>query len=104
VSLEVARRGLAGLSAAMIIAGRGLAWPCACGRWLPVWLPAISLAVLMFGCSWPEADPVSPADDPIRLSQTRPVAAPHAARLVTARTRSGCREPYAGLELRHSLN
>jgi len=23
----------------MSVAGRGLAWPGACGRWLPVWLP-----------------------------------------------------------------
>ena len=39
MSPEVARRGLACRSAAEIMAGRGLAWPCACGRWLPVWLP-----------------------------------------------------------------
>jgi hypothetical protein len=25
----------------------GLAWPCSCGHWLPVWLPGISLAELM---------------------------------------------------------
>ena len=36
---EVARRGLACRSAAAIMAGRGLAWPFACGRWLPAWLP-----------------------------------------------------------------
>jgi hypothetical protein len=57
MSPEVARRGLACHSAAVIMAGRGLVWPCACGRWLPVWLPAISLAALMFECSRPEADP-----------------------------------------------
>ena len=37
-------------SAEVITAGGGLAWPCICGRWLPVWLPVwlpgISLAVL----------------------------------------------------------
>jgi hypothetical protein len=75
VSPEVARHGLACRSAAVIMAGRGPAWPCACGRWLPVWLPAISLAVLMFECSLTEARPVSPAGDPIRLSQARPAAA-----------------------------
>jgi hypothetical protein len=39
VSPDVARRGLACHSAAAIMAGRGPTWPCACGRWLPVWLP-----------------------------------------------------------------
>ena len=39
MSPDVARRGLARHSAAAIMAGRGPAWPCACGRWLPVWLP-----------------------------------------------------------------
>src|ERR1700685_3561788 len=31
--------GMTCRSAAAIMAGRGLEWPCACGRWLPVWLP-----------------------------------------------------------------
>jgi hypothetical protein len=67
--------------AAVIMARCGLAWPCVCGHWLPVWLPAISLAVLMFECFLPEANSVSPAGDLIRLSQTRPATArPDAAR------------------------
>ena len=48
MSSGVAECGLTRCSAAAIMAGRGLAWPCACGRWLPVWLPEISLAALMF--------------------------------------------------------
>ena len=36
--------------AAAIIAGRSLTQPCACGHWLPVWLPEFSLATLMFEC------------------------------------------------------
>ena len=39
MSPDIARRGLACHSAAAIMAGRGPTWPCACGRWLPVWLP-----------------------------------------------------------------
>ena len=39
MSPDVARRGLACRSAAAIMAGRGLTWPDACSRWLPVWLP-----------------------------------------------------------------
>src|SRR5271155_1749314 len=45
---DVAGRGLTCRSAAVIMAGRGLPQPHACGRWLPVWLPGISLAALMF--------------------------------------------------------
>jgi hypothetical protein len=37
------------------MAERGLAWPGACGRWLPVRLSGISLATLMCECSRPEA-------------------------------------------------
>jgi hypothetical protein len=37
--------------AAVAMAGYGLAWPRACGRWLPVWLPVILLATLMSGRS-----------------------------------------------------
>ena len=85
VSPEVARRGLACRSAAVIIAGCGLAWPCACGRWLPVWLPAISLAVLMFECLYPEAEPRESSRRSIRLSQTRCAAARPMRRLVKAR-------------------
>ena len=44
----VAGCGLTCRSAGVIIAGRGLAWPRACGRWLPVRLPTTSLATLMF--------------------------------------------------------
>ena len=67
-------------SAAVVRAGRVLAFPCARGRWLPVWLPAISLAALMFECLQPQFDlRASPASGPIRLSQTVLVA-----RLATA--------------------
>ena len=52
--LEGAGRGLTWELAAAIMAGRGPARPYACGRWLPVWLPGISLATLTFEC--PEAD------------------------------------------------
>jgi hypothetical protein len=34
--------------AVVAMAGYGLVRPRACGRWLPVWLPEISLAALMF--------------------------------------------------------
>jgi len=37
----VARCGLTCRLTAARMAGRGLAWPRACGRWLPVWLPVI---------------------------------------------------------------
>jgi hypothetical protein len=33
----------------------GLVRPCACGRWLPVWLPGISLATLTLGYLGPNA-------------------------------------------------
>jgi hypothetical protein len=36
---DIARYGLTCHLAAAIMAGCGLMWPCACGRWLPVWLP-----------------------------------------------------------------
>jgi hypothetical protein len=38
-SLDVAGHSLAWHPPAMTVAGRGLAWPDAGGRWLPVWLP-----------------------------------------------------------------
>jgi hypothetical protein len=47
VRLDAAECGLTCRSAAAIMAGRGLARPYVCGRWLPVWLPGISLATLM---------------------------------------------------------
>jgi hypothetical protein len=34
--------------AAMIVADSGSAWPGTCQRWLPTWLPGISLFLLMF--------------------------------------------------------
>ena len=37
-------------SAHVRMAGCGLTSPCACGRWLPVWLPEILLVTLTFGC------------------------------------------------------
>jgi hypothetical protein len=36
-------------SAAPTVAGRGLVSPSISRRWLPVWLPGISLASLTFG-------------------------------------------------------
>jgi hypothetical protein len=48
--LAVAGCGLTCRSAVARMAGCGLAWPRACGRWLPVWLPGIWLATLMFEC------------------------------------------------------
>ena len=48
--LDIAWRGLTCRFVTPATAGRGLAWPQACGRWLPVWLPAISLAMLTLGC------------------------------------------------------
>jgi hypothetical protein len=38
-SLHVAGRGLKGDLSAETMAGRRLAWPDICRRWLPVWLP-----------------------------------------------------------------
>ena len=37
--------------AAQALAACGPASPCACGCWLPTWLPEISLASLTFGRS-----------------------------------------------------
>jgi hypothetical protein len=52
---DVAGHGLTGRSGAARMAGCSLAWPCNCGRWLPVGLPGKSLAALMFECSGPTA-------------------------------------------------
>jgi len=49
---DVAERCLTCRSAETRIAGRGLVWPRASGRWLPTWLPGISLATLMFECRY----------------------------------------------------
>jgi len=49
VSPGGARCGLTRRSAAARMAGRGSVWPYACGRWLSVWLPEISLAELTLG-------------------------------------------------------
>ena len=46
-----ARCGLTWRSAELAVAGNGLMSPRIWGRWLPVRLPAISLATLMFECS-----------------------------------------------------
>lgn len=59
MSPEVARRGLAYRSAAVIMAGRGLPWPCAYGRWLPIWLPRVWLARLMFESQDPMRSPIA---------------------------------------------
>ncbi len=48
-SPDAARCGLTWDPAAARMAGRGLASPGVCGRWLPVWLPGISLARLISG-------------------------------------------------------
>jgi hypothetical protein len=53
--LDSAGCGLACRSAGVIMAGCVLERPCACGRWLPVWLPGISLAAPMFERSGPDA-------------------------------------------------
>jgi hypothetical protein len=45
------------------VAGCGLMRPRICGRWLPVWLPGISLATLIFGCS-NSAQPPPRGSDP----------------------------------------
>ena len=69
---DVARRGLACRFAAMIMAGRGLMWPCACGRWLPVWLPIISLARLIFESRDPMRSPDRESShDLTRISEAR---------------------------------
>ena len=59
-----ARCGLTCRSGAARMAGHGLTWPRACGRWLPGWLPEISLAELMLeaqgaGTGPPDASPAS---------------------------------------------
>jgi hypothetical protein len=72
VSPEVAWRGLTCRSAAVAMAGCGLMWPCACGRWLPVWLPGIWLARLMFESQDPMRSPIaSPAIDLTRAERDR---------------------------------
>ena len=48
-SPDVAGCGLMWRSAAPTVAGRGSASPSICRRWLPVWLPGISLASLTSG-------------------------------------------------------
>jgi len=53
VSPDSAGRGLTCRLAAPAMAGCGLMVPWICGYWLPVWLPGISLATLMFKCSDP---------------------------------------------------
>ena len=45
---DVAGRGLTCRFAEVIMAGCGPMRPCTCGRWLPVWLPGIWSATLMF--------------------------------------------------------
>ena len=47
-SLHVAGCGLTGDLAGETVADCRLMWPDACRRWLPVWLPKISLAPLTF--------------------------------------------------------
>jgi len=51
VSPDGAGHGLTCRLAVLVVAACGLAWPCICGRWLPVRLPAISLSTLTFECS-----------------------------------------------------
>jgi hypothetical protein len=47
--------------AAARMAGRSRTWPRACSRWLPDWLPEISLATLMFERHGPPEAHASPA-------------------------------------------
>ena len=54
-SPDVARCRLTSAPAAAKIAGRGLTSPDVGERWLPVWLPGISLAALMSEGSAPHA-------------------------------------------------
>jgi hypothetical protein len=72
VCLDGAGYGLTCRSAGVIMAGCGLAWSRACGRWLPVRLPAASLATLMFEWSGPVTAtelrvPRAPPAEPSRL-------------------------------------
>jgi len=80
--LDVAQCGLTCRPAAVIMAGRGLMRPCAWGRWLPGWLPGISLATLIFEGRDPMRSPIaSPATDLTRMSEPRLLpATAHAAR------------------------
>jgi len=56
---DVTGRGQTCRFAEVILAGRDPTRPCAGGRWLPVWLPGIWLATLMFGRSRPWIPPSS---------------------------------------------
>jgi hypothetical protein len=64
VSPDVAGRGLMCRFVRVIMAGCGLEWPHACAHWLPVWLPGISLAALMFDCSRHEPISREPSQRP----------------------------------------
>jgi hypothetical protein len=67
-SLDVAQCGLTCRPAAVIMAGRSLMWPCACGRWLPV----ISLARLMFESQDPMRSPDrESSNDLTRINEAR---------------------------------
>ncbi len=61
---DVAGRGLTCRFVRVIMAGCGLEWPHASARWLPVWLPGISLAALMFDCSRHEPISRKPSQRP----------------------------------------
>ena len=52
-------------SAHVRMAGCGLTSPCACGRWLPVWLPEILLVTLTLGC--PGHDAGAARDDELTV-------------------------------------
>src|SRR5438876_1034181 len=75
-SLDVAGYGLMWRSAAPTVAGRGPASPSICRRWLPVWLPGISLASLTFGPDRkqyrPEIGLTTQRDGRIRENARRP--------------------------------
>ena len=70
--LDDATCGLTCRSVITRIARGGLRLPCACGRWLPVWLPGSSLAALMFERSRPE---VACGSSRSSSDSTRPSAA-----------------------------
>jgi hypothetical protein len=89
VSPGGARRGLTCRLAVLALARRGLVRPSACGRWLPVWLPGISLATLT---SWWLKAPTRPANGP-----TSPGGAGAPAVMTASRYGYGCRSRRAGL-------
>ena len=116
-SLSVGWHRLASRLAAAIVARRGLTSPGSCRRWLPTWLPANSLAPLMFEAriATPGANArrpgeradqrrrmtasaprtAFPSSDGVRSDVNRGALLPGGRRLLA----SGCRVPKFGLFL-----